>query len=149
MCRRIGSVLRVSYTGGYLCRVSLRCPHNIFAQCAYCNLLCFLMAPSLILILSISRALFPGSKAGKSSRNKVQCHDMLCNCLYVFYAHNEQDQFLLPRKGRSNLILDCVLIENSSSRTCLNIAQCTIGIGLLFYILVLSVSGAVFFCTIL
>ena len=37
------------------------------------------------------------------------------------------------------------LIDNSSSRTCLNIAQCTIGIGLRFYILVLSVSGAVFF----
>ena len=30
-------------------------------------------------------------------------------------------------------------------RTCLNIAQCTIGIRLRFYILVLSVSGAVFF----
>ena len=37
------------------------------------------------------------------------------------------------------------LIDNSSSRTCLNIAQCTIGIGLRFYILVWSVSGAFFF----
>ena len=76
---------------------------------AYCNLLCFLGAPSLILILSIRRALFSGSKAGKDS-NKVQFHDMLCNCLYVFYKHNDQDQFLLPHNGPSNLILDCVAI---------------------------------------
>ena len=47
-------------------------------------------------------------KAGKGSRNKVQFHDMFCNCLYVFYVHNDQDQFLLPRNGPSNLILDCV-----------------------------------------
>ena len=38
---------------------------------------------------------------------------------YVFYAHNDQDQFLLPRKGPSNLILDCVanrqfLVKNLS-----------------------------------
>ena len=77
---------------------------------AYCNLLSFLGAPSLILILSIGRALFSGSKAGKGSRNKVQYHDMLCNCLYVFYVHNDQDQFLLPRNGPSNLILDYVAI---------------------------------------
>ena len=70
----------------------------------------FLEAPSLILILSIRRALFSGSKAGKGSRNKVQYHDMLCNCLYVFYVHNDQDQFLLPRNGPSNLILDYVAI---------------------------------------
>ena len=76
---------------------------------AYCNLLCFLGAPSLILILSIRRALFSGSKAGKDS-NKVQFHDMLCNCLYVVYKHNDQDQFLLPHNGPSNLILDCVAI---------------------------------------
>ena len=100
----------MSYTGGYQCRASLRCPHDICARSAYCNLLCFLRAPSLILILSIRRALFSGSKAGKGSRNKVQFHDMLCNCLYVFYVHNDQDQFLLPRNGPSNLILDCVAI---------------------------------------
>ena len=35
--------------------------------------------------------------------------------------------------------------NNSLPWTCLNIAQCTIGIGLRFYILVWSVSGAVFF----
>ena len=39
-------------------------------------------------------------------RNKVQFHDMLCNCLYVCYVHNDQNQFLLPRNGPSNLILD-------------------------------------------
>ena len=100
--------MRVSYIGGYQCRASLRCPHNICTCSAYCNLLCFLRAPSLILILSIRHALFSGSMAGKGSRNKVQFHDMLCNCLYVFYVHNDQDQFLLPRNGPSNLILDCV-----------------------------------------
>ena len=36
-------------------------------------------------------------------------------------------------------------IDNSLSRTCLNIAPCTIGTGLRFYILVWSVSGAVSF----
>ena len=36
-------------------------------------------------------------------------------------------------------------IDSSLSRTCLNIAQWTIGIGLRFYILVWPVSGAVFF----
>ena len=77
---------------------------------AYCNLLCFLGAPSLILILSIRRALFSGSKPGKDSRNKVQFHDMLCNFLYVFYKHNDQDQFLLSHNVPSNLILDCVAI---------------------------------------
>ena len=97
----------MSYTVVYQCRASLWCPHDIYARSAYCNLLCFLGAPSLILILSIRRALFSGSKAGKGSRNKVQFHDMLCNCLYVFYVHNDQDQFLLPRNGPSNLILDC------------------------------------------
>ena len=101
----------MSYTGGYQCRASLRCPHDICARSAYCNLLCFLRAPSLILILSIRRALFSGSKAGKGSRNKVQFHDMLCNCLYVFYVHNDQDLFLLPRNDPSNLILNCVAIE--------------------------------------
>ena len=35
--------------------------------------------------------------------------------------------------------------NNSLPWTCLNIPQCTIGIGLRFYILVWSVSGAVFF----
>ena len=35
--------------------------------------------------------------------------------------------------------------DNSSSWTCLNIAQCTIAIGLRFFILILSISGAVFF----
>ena len=34
--------------------------------------------------------------------------------------------------------------DNSSSWTCLNIAQCTIAIGLRFFILILSISGAVF-----
>ena len=110
LCRRIGGVLRMSYTGGYQFRASLWCPHDIYACSAYCNLLSFLGAPSLILILSIRRALFSGSKAGKGSRNKVQFHDMLCNCLYVFYVHNDQDQFLLPHNGPSNLILDCVPI---------------------------------------
>ena len=77
---------------------------------AYSNLLCFLGAPSLILILSIRRALYSGKKAGKGSRNKIRFHDMLCNCLYVFYVHNNQHQFLLPRNGPSNLFLDCVAI---------------------------------------
>ena len=77
---------------------------------AYCNLLCFLGAPSLFLILSLRRALFSGSKAGNGLRNKVQFHDMLCNCLYVCYVHNDQNQFLLPRNGPSNLILDWVAI---------------------------------------
>ena len=36
-------------------------------------------------------------------------------------------------------------IDNFLLRSCLNIAQCVIGIGLRFYILVWSVSGAVFF----
>ena len=98
----------MSYTGGYQCRASLRCSHNICARSAYCNFLRFLWAPSLILILSIRRALFPESKVGKGSRNNVQYHDMLCSCLYVFYVHNDQDQFFLPRMGPSNLILDCV-----------------------------------------
>ena len=66
---------------------------------SYWSLLCFLGAPSLILILSIRRALFSGSKAGKGSRNKVHM---------FFYVHNDQDQLLLPRNGPSNLILDCV-----------------------------------------
>ena len=35
--------------------------------------------------------------------------------------------------------------DNSSSWTCPNIAQCTIGIGLRFFILISSISGAVFF----
>ena len=100
----------MSYTVVYQCRASLWCPHDIYARSAYCNLLCFLGAPSLILILSIRRALFSGSKAGKGSRNKVQFHDMLCNCLYVFYVHNDQDQFLLPHNRPSNLILDFVAI---------------------------------------
>ena len=39
--------------------------------------------------------------------------------------------------------------DNSSSWTCPNIAQCTIGIGLRLFILILSVSNAVFFRTIL
>ena len=55
--------------------------------------------------------LFSGSKAGKGLRNKVQFHDRPCNCLYVFYVHNHQDQFLLPRNGPSNVILDCVPIR--------------------------------------
>ena len=96
----------MSYTGGYQCRASLWCP----LRSAYCNLSCFFGAPSLILIPSIRQALFSGSNAGKGSTNKVQFHDMLCNCLYVFYVHNDQDQFLLPRNGPSNLILDCVAI---------------------------------------
>ena len=100
----------MSYTGGYPCRASLKCSHNICTRSAYRSLLCFLGAPSLILILSIRRALFSGSKAGKGSRNKVQFHDMLCNCLYVFYVHNDQDQFLLPHNLPSNLILDFVAI---------------------------------------
>ena len=83
------------------------CDSTVVAR-IYCNLLCFPRAPSLILILSIRRALFSGSKAGKGSRNKVQFHDTLCNCLYVFYLHNDQNQLLLPRNGSSNLILDCV-----------------------------------------
>ena len=87
------------YIGGYQCRASLRCPHDICARSAYCNLLFFLRAPSLILILSIRRALLLGSKAGEGSRNKVHM---------LFYEHNDQDQLLLPRNGPSNLILDCV-----------------------------------------
>ena len=110
LCRRIGGVLRVSYTGDYQFRASLWCPHDIYTRSAYCNLLSFLGTPSLILILSIRPALFSGSKAGKGSRNKVQFDDMLCNCLYVFYVSNDQDQFLLPPNGFSDLILDCVAI---------------------------------------
>ena len=47
-----------------------------------------------------------GGKGREGSRNKVLFHDMLCNCLYVCYVHNDQDQFLLPCNGRSNQILD-------------------------------------------
>ena len=35
--------------------------------------------------------------------------------------------------------------DNSSSWTCPNITQCTVGIGLHFFTVILSVSGAVFF----
>ena len=99
----------MSYTGGYQCRASCDALTTFMPAVlsAYSNLLCFLGAPSLILILSIRQALFSGTKPGKDSRNKVQFHDMLCNCLYVFYVHNDQDQFLLLRNGPSNLILDC------------------------------------------
>ena len=115
LCRRIGDILRVSYICGYQCMAYSRCPHDICACNVYCNVLCFLRYPSLILVLNIRRALFSGSKAGKGSRNKVH--------MFLIY----QDQFLLPRNGPSNLILDCVWqIYNSLSRTCPNIAQCTI-----------------------
>ena len=73
----------MSYTGGYNVG-RLSDPLTTYEPAVLIAI--FLRAPSLILILSIRRALFSGSKAGKGSRNKVQFHDMLCNCLYVFYV---------------------------------------------------------------
>ena len=86
----------MSYTGGY----NEGCLSDALTTYQPAVLIAiFLRAPSLILILSIRRALFSGSKAGKGSRNKVHM---------FFYVHNDQDQLLLPRNGPSNLILDCV-----------------------------------------
>ena len=86
----------MSYTGGY----NVGCLSDALTTYETAVLIAiFLRAPSLILILSIRRALFSGSKAGKGSRNKVHM---------FFYVHNDQDQLLLPRNGPSNLILDCV-----------------------------------------
>ena len=86
----------MSYTGGYNVG-RLSDPLTTYEPAVLIAI--FLRAPSLILILSIRRALFSGSKAGKGSRNKVHM---------FFYVHNDQDQLLLPRNGPSNLILDCV-----------------------------------------
>ena len=86
----------MSYTGGYNVG-RLSDPLTTYEPAVLIAI--FLRAPSLILILSIRRALFSGSKAGKGSRNKVHM---------FFYVHNDQEQLLLPRNGPSNLILDCV-----------------------------------------
>ena len=98
----------MSYTGGYQCMGSLRCPHGNCSRSTYCHLLCFLRAPFLILILSIRWALFSGSKARKGLRKNVHM---------FFNVHNDQDQLLLPRNGPSNRILDCVANWKSLSRT--------------------------------
>ena len=87
---------------------SLRCLHDNCSRSTYCYLLCFLRAPFLILILSIRRVLFSGSKAERGLRNNIHM---------FFYIHNDQDQLLLPRNGPSNLILDCVANWKSLSRT--------------------------------
>ena len=104
----------VSYIGGYQCRASLWCPHNIYASSTYCNLLCFFRAPSLILILSIRQALFSRSRGRGRGGWRVwgtRFNFMTCSAtVCMFFMYNDQDQFLLPRNGPSNLILDCVAI---------------------------------------
>ena len=126
----------MSYTAGYQCRASLRCPHDFCAGSAYCNLLYFLIAPSLISILSIRQALFSGSNAGKGSRNKV----------HMFFMYI-MTKISLCYHAMAQALWFSILwqIDNFLSRTCLSIAQRTIGIGLRFYILVWSVSIAVLF----
>ena len=107
----------MSYTGGYQCRTSLRCPHNICTRSVYCNLLCFLRVPSLILILSIRRALFSGSKAGKGLRNKG----------HMFFMHiMTKINFCYHVRVQAIWFLIVWQIDNFLSRTCPNIAQCTI-----------------------
>ena len=86
----------MSYTGGYNVG-RLSDPLTTYEPAVLIAI--FLRAPSLILILSIRRALFSRSKAENGSRNKIHM---------FFYVHNDQDQLLLPRNGPSNLILDCV-----------------------------------------
>ena len=57
-----------------------------------------------------------------------------------------RQQILFSAKSDTSIWFSIVWqFDNSSSWTCPNIAQCTIGIGLRLFILILSVSSAVFF----
>ena len=77
-------------------------------------------------------------------RNKVQFHDMLCNCMFVMYIMTK-----INFCYHAAVLVIWFSIEwqfdNSSSWTCQNIAKCMIEIRLRFFILVLSISGPVFF----
>ena len=140
----------MSYIGGYQCRASLWCPHNIYASSTYCNLLCFFRAPSLILILSIRQALFSRSRGRGRGGWRVwgtRFNFMTCSatvCMFVMYIMTK-----INFCYHATVLVIWFSIEwqfdNSSSWTCQNIAQCMIGIRLRFFILVLSISGPVFF----